>query len=352
MIDIGFSGPRYTWSNRRPLSRLILERIDKVFLNTEWNSLFPEAAVFHLEMTELDHCPVKLCMDNNRTVQFPKPFRFQPMWLSHPSFPGVVRDAWSSQPTLMQAQSSFTAKANAWNKIEFGNLFHRKRRILARLRGIQENLSFRPNDFLVDLERKLQIEYAEVTKLEEEFWAMKARILWLVEGDRNIAFYHTSALVRRRRNRILCMKDRVGNWLHGDRVIADFIRKGFMELFTSDLYSVSLADWNPLFWHTYLNEEETTSIDSVVTEEEITAGMWGLKPFKAPSPDGLHVGFFQRFWLIVGETVKKEVNSIFTTRKVREYRNKTLITLIPKCKNPETLNNYRPSACVTRCIRW
>ena len=117
-----------------------------------------------------------------------------------------------------------------------------KRRILARLRGIQENLSFRPNDFLVDLERKLRIEYVEVTKLKEEFWAMKARIRWLVEGDRNTAFYHMSALVRRRRNCILCMKDRVGNWLHGDRVIVDFIRKGFMELFTSDLCSVSLAD--------------------------------------------------------------------------------------------------------------
>ena len=66
---------------------------------------------------------------------------------------------------------------------------------MARLRGIQENLSFWPNDFLVDLERKLQIEYAEVTKLEEEFGAMKARILWLVEGDRNTTFYHTSVLV-------------------------------------------------------------------------------------------------------------------------------------------------------------
>ena len=95
-----------------------------------------------------------------------------------------------------------------------------------------------------------------------------------------------------------------------------------------------------------------TSINSVVTKEEITTGIWGLKPFKAPGPNGLHAGLFQQFWLIVGETVKKEVNSIFTTEKVPKYLNKTLITLIPKCKNPETLNNYRPSACVTRCIRW
>ena len=144
------------------------------------------------------------------------------------------------------------------------------------------------------------------------------------------------------------MKDRVGNWLHGDREIADFIGKGFIELFTSDLCLVSLANWNPLFWHTYLNEEEVTSVDFVVIEEEITTGIWGLKPFKAPGPNGLHAGFFQRFWLIVGETVKKEVNSNFAAGKIPKYLNKTLIMLIPKCKSPETLNNYRPiSLCNT-----
>lgn len=40
---------------------------------------------------------------------------------------------------------------------------------------------------------------------------MKARILWLVEGDRNTSFYHTSTFMRQKRNRILCMKDRMGN---------------------------------------------------------------------------------------------------------------------------------------------
>ena len=104
---------------------------------------------------------------------------------------------------------------------------------------------------------------------------MKARILWLVEGDRNSAFYHTSTLVRRRRNRILCMKDKVGNWLSGDKEIADYIRKGFMELFKSDHCSVSLANWNPPFWHSNLNEEEAAAIDIVVTDEEISARLWG-----------------------------------------------------------------------------
>nr|XP_023897074.1 uncharacterized protein LOC112008941 [Quercus suber] len=33
MIDIGFSGPRFTWTNRREIQALIQERIDRVFVN-------------------------------------------------------------------------------------------------------------------------------------------------------------------------------------------------------------------------------------------------------------------------------------------------------------------------------
>ena len=32
MVDMGFSGPRYTWSNKRELNNLILERIDRFFM--------------------------------------------------------------------------------------------------------------------------------------------------------------------------------------------------------------------------------------------------------------------------------------------------------------------------------
>ena len=63
MIDIGFSGAHYTWSNNRPLMQFVQERIDYVFINAEWNVHFPEACVKHLERGHLDHYLVKLYWD-------------------------------------------------------------------------------------------------------------------------------------------------------------------------------------------------------------------------------------------------------------------------------------------------
>ena len=60
MIDLGFLGPRFTWTNGRELSALIQERIDKFFVNPNWCSTFPEARVSHLTRCHSDHCPVLL----------------------------------------------------------------------------------------------------------------------------------------------------------------------------------------------------------------------------------------------------------------------------------------------------
>ena len=124
----------------------------------------------------MDHCAIILRLNYEAGVQFPRPFRFQPMWLSNPSFPSVVRATWSAFNSLDARVTNFAAKAKEWNKNHFGNIFHRKWRLGARLKGIQSALADRPSSSLIELERGLRVEYAEVLCLEEEFWSMKSRI--------------------------------------------------------------------------------------------------------------------------------------------------------------------------------
>ncbi|CAN1317325.1 hypothetical protein LINPERPRIM_LOCUS30403 [Linum perenne] len=60
LIDIRFSGPEFTWSNRQSPPSLIDERIDWLFLNESWLDIFPETAIEHLPLLCLDHSPILL----------------------------------------------------------------------------------------------------------------------------------------------------------------------------------------------------------------------------------------------------------------------------------------------------
>ena len=81
---------------------------------------------------------------------------------------------------------------------------------------------------------------------------------------------------------------------------------------------------------------------NIPSDGEIWNALKLMKPYKAPGVDGLHVGFFQRFWLVVGDSVKREIKEVFMKQKVPEYLNQTLIALIPKQPSPETVSHYRP----------
>ena len=80
----------------------------------------------------------------------------------------------------------------------------------------------------------------------------------------------------------------------------------------------------------------------IPSNEEIWGVLKSMKPYKAPGVDGLHAGFFQRFWLLVGDSVKKMVREIFENHEVPAFLNQTLIVLIPKQLGPETVGHFRP----------
>ena len=76
MMDLGFLGPRYTWTNKRDINNLILERIDRFFMNPKWCALYSEAKITHLPRCHSDHCPVILETYPGRATPFTRPFRF------------------------------------------------------------------------------------------------------------------------------------------------------------------------------------------------------------------------------------------------------------------------------------
>ena len=94
-IDLGFRGPRFTWSNKRVRWANIRERLDRGLCNVEWQSLFPKAGIKHLSAPNSDHNPIILDTHLDNTSGS-RPFRFKAMWVSDESSAKVVQGAWSS----------------------------------------------------------------------------------------------------------------------------------------------------------------------------------------------------------------------------------------------------------------
>ena len=146
----------------------------------------------------------------------------------------------------------------------------------------------------------------------------------------------------------MAIKDHVGEWIYEESAIKEFFRSGFNNIYTSFFTSSSRVALDVSQWQARLSDVEKESIDGITMEKEIKSALWSLKAFKAQGPDGLHTGFFHRFWLVVGKSVIDVIKKIFTERTILEYLNRTLIALIPKIQSPETLSNYRPiSLCNT-----
>lgn len=79
--------------------------------------------------------------------------------------------------------------------------------MVARLRGIQSSIAKSPNEYLLNLGEVLRKEYWEILQQEEEFWLVKSRLNWLIQDDKNVKSFHSSALIRRKRNILARLKD-------------------------------------------------------------------------------------------------------------------------------------------------
>ncbi|KAK3225932.1 hypothetical protein Dsin_005794 [Dipteronia sinensis] len=60
LADIGFSGPMFTWNNKRDGKDNIQEILDRFLANFQWRDQFPNNRVEHLGFNSSDHRPILL----------------------------------------------------------------------------------------------------------------------------------------------------------------------------------------------------------------------------------------------------------------------------------------------------
>ena len=357
LLDLGYSGPKFTWSRGLSLGTRKEARLDRALCNAQWRLKFQEGAVRHLIRIGSDHSPLLIATGGFvKTAARKPPFRFLAAWLSHSHFEQLVHENWSPIAPLSRKLQHLASNLERWNRDVFGNLFFRKRQLWARIDGIQRALSSGGPQYLRKLEHKLRAELDHTLDQIDMLWYQKARVHQIRDGDRNTKYFHASTIVRRRINRIEALRDSDNFWQHDPEMIQGMVTDYFRQLFSEEANNLPGEPLRTMGFPP-LSAHWSQDLARPFTPEDVRLALKGMHPFKAPGPDGFHAVFFQRFWHLVGADVNDTVLNILVGNELPQLLNDTFITLIPKVPNPERVQQLRPiGLCnvvyklVTKCI--
>ncbi|XP_044394178.1 uncharacterized protein [Triticum aestivum] len=108
LFDLGFSGPAYTWTNKRFASKPTFERLDRCLVNAEWCAANPISNVYNMPIIHnlSDHAAILLSTEG-RTCNIKCSFKFKNWWLREQDFLNHARSVW-----LSSKNKSFSNRIN------------------------------------------------------------------------------------------------------------------------------------------------------------------------------------------------------------------------------------------------
>ena len=216
----------------------------------------------------------------------------------------------------------------------------RKKRLLARLAGIQSALSRYNSTFLINLEKELLVEYNNVVFQERVLLAQKARVERAKMGDMNSKYFHTLTKVRNCRKKIVCLKDHRGEWVTSREDLKKMMVDHYNQIFTTSHYEESSEGQ---FQSTVrVSEEDYHNLALRIEEGEVTTAIAQMSPMKCPGPDGIQALFFKNFREHVGPSVVDLVSKAFLSSKIPKGINDSFLALISKVDPPSECKDFRP----------
>ncbi|KAG7599606.1 Endonuclease/exonuclease/phosphatase superfamily [Arabidopsis suecica] len=342
LIDMGFRGNKFTWRRGKEESTFVAKRLDRILCCPQARLQWQEAIVSHLPFLSSDHAPlyIQLCPESKGDPRR-RPFRFEAAWMKHESFKELLNQSWNGNIRTPDALKKLRDVLKRWNKDVFGDVHKRKEQLVSEIKIVQDALELNQTDDLLKKEEELIKEFEVVLEQEEVLWFQKSREKWVVLGDRNTTYFHTSTIIRRRRNRIEALKGDDGRWLTSPPELEELAVNYYKRLYSMEDVDSDFEQL-PSVGFTRLPREELQELSRPYTKEDVEKAVRSMGQYKAPGPDGFQPGFYQHCWDVVGCSVTKFVLDFFATSNLPEETNDALVVLIAKVEKPERITQFRP----------
>lgn len=233
MVDVGFVGNPFTWTNGRFRRNFIQERLDRVMANGGWCTSFPRAILQHFPRTTFNHAMLLLDTVGEQNSG-PRQFKFELFWTRDSFSFDVVKKAWvfvgsrSHAFVMTQCLKNTRVALRDWNRGQFGCIQTNIIKLQCELDCLQHHPHL---SVLLDKEQDLKARLGEELKREEQLWRQKSRVTWLTTSDLNTKFFHLFMIICRMRDNIDALSDSEGNWLEGRKAIGNHMRDHFKSLF-------------------------------------------------------------------------------------------------------------------------
>lgn len=344
--DTYLHGRLFTWSNERDTPTMT--RIDKVLASVDWDLVHPDAILQALSSSVLDHAPIHLSL--SAAFHPKRRFRFEMFWLKLDGFEDPIKEARVCDEGIVdpfrRLDALFRNAAQylqAWGHKKTGNIKLQiaiANTVIFRLDVAQERRRLSQGELW--LRRTLKLSVLGLASLERTLARQRSRIRWLREGDANSKLFHITANGRRTRNFIPAIRSGNELVMHQAKKVEIFT-EAFLQLIGNIHAREHGLDLDAL----ELPRHDLSSLEDMITEEEVWKVIKELPADRAPGTDGFIGAFYQRAWQVIKRDVMAGIMNLFV-EDCRGFArlNRAYITLIPKRQNASEVDDFRPISLV------
>jgi exonuclease III len=151
LVDLGYHGTPFTWTNNQETGDNIKERIDRFCATTSWISRFPRFTNYHLMSYTSDHNPILLVFgtnndfrDDSHTKNHLK--RFENVWIQDPECSQIVQDTWFHETGDTHSKLKTTIdNIHQWGKAKYGNIPSEIKKFQNRIKQMKTGILTRDN---------------------------------------------------------------------------------------------------------------------------------------------------------------------------------------------------------------